>query len=702
MSFKKTTVATLVGAALALPMLAQAADTSGIQWAGSVYMKFLDGNRHSNNGLYGLGGTYPQSPDGGDQGQATEFELLFSAQVSKQVEMKGRLQSRFNRNYWANFGGFGPGEEMGGPCDTSKPETCQDYSGETSQAIKLRGLSVILTPGYDWVDSATIGSNDFGQFDAFTIGKMRYIDRDNGAGFVFTGSFGDGFRWTAARASLPKLWAGPGWASTKDSKDTRSSYNTSLFAQDAVYGLQLRYNGSDLFNFMANATYGIDEELDQNDNTPNDGRDTRTRTQNRVIGGVFNLTPSDAVTVGSTLYFSDWKVDSDLTNVGTGATSLATNSPQWTPYLNEDATDWTGKLNLELNNLGIDDLTISAELFRIGSRYQSVMAARRESDVLLTEGQDGLFANRTLGEGSLGVGGWNGASHQVATLNADNEFTDFDESAAVTAIGWQGLTIVPKYEIAGWALAGEFSYIDYDSNWQNWDKGGNTIIGVANSPYPVMEADGNQGLGAGWRTAYAPFQDRTTLISVLKWDTTFDLGAGLDYFGKFKFVDDADNRVTDTKWLTQAYGNVATKTSDDDRDMEYMLLENGVGYSLTDQLHGKVTYSYYDIDVNDGNFNLQPVGCQSWDQWGPCAYQTGKHDRHSLLFQFDYTLQGLELGSNFQWIVHHYDPEFQGAQSGDYKVDTQGSFVNTAFGKVYDEEQTYRQYRMKTWMKVKF
>lgn len=700
MSFKKTTVATLVGAAIALPMIAQAADSSGIQWAGSAYLKFLDGNRHSNNGLYGLGGTYPQAPDGGDQGQATEFELLFSAQVSKQVELKGRLQSRFNRNYWSNFGGFGPGEEMGGPCDNADPATCQDYSGETSQVIKLRGLSVILTPGYDWLDSATIGSNDMGQFDAFTIGKLRYIDRDNTGAFVFNGSFGDGFRWTAARVSLPKLWAGPGWSSTKDSKDSRDSYNTSLFAQDSVYGLQLRYDGSDLYNFMANATYAQDEELDENDTNSKDGRDTRTRTRNHVIGGVFNLTPADSVTVGSTLYFSDWTIDSNLTS----SSPLATNSPQWTPYLSEDASDWTGKLNLELTNLGVDDLSLSAELFRIGARYQSVMAARRESDVLLTEGQDGLFATRQIAEGSLGIGGWNGTSHQVATLNADNEFTDFDESAAVTAIGWQGLTLVPKYEIAGWSFAGEFSYIDYDSNWQNWDKGGNTLIAVGNSPYPVMEGDGNQGLGAGWRTAYAPFQDRETMIALVKWDTTFDVGAGLDYFGKLKFVDDADNRVTETKWLTQAYGINTTNTSDDDRDMEYAVLENGVGYKLTDDLSGKVTYSYYDIDVNDGKFWLQPVGCQNWDNnaWGPCAYQTGNHKRHSLLFQFDYILQGLELGSNLQWIVHNYEPEFEGAGSGDYKVDADGTYVNTAFGKVYDEEQKYRQYRMKTWMKVKF
>ena len=36
-----------------------------------------------------------------------------------------------------------------------------------------------------------IGSNDFGQFDPFTIGKIRYIDRDNGSGLLFQGGTND-------------------------------------------------------------------------------------------------------------------------------------------------------------------------------------------------------------------------------------------------------------------------------------------------------------------------------------------------------------------------------------------------------------------------------------------------------------------------------------------------------------------------------
>jgi hypothetical protein len=47
-------------------------------------------------------------------------------------------------------------------------------------------------------------------FDPFTIGRIRYIDRDNGAGLLFQGSAaGRKFTWDFARISLPRLWAGP-------------------------------------------------------------------------------------------------------------------------------------------------------------------------------------------------------------------------------------------------------------------------------------------------------------------------------------------------------------------------------------------------------------------------------------------------------------------------------------------------------------
>ena len=100
-------------------------------------------------------------------------------------------------------------------------------------------------------------------------------------------------------------------------------------------------------------------------------------------------------------------------------------------------------------------LSVNLQGFSIGSDYVAIMAARRESDVLLTEGHDGSFAfpgpsNASYGvfKGNptrIGYGGWTSEAQQVATINVDNEFTDFDEPFAETAIGWKGLTVNPVY-----------------------------------------------------------------------------------------------------------------------------------------------------------------------------------------------------------------------------------------------------------------
>lgn len=689
MSFKKTAVASLVGAAIALPSMVSAA---GLEWYGSVYMKFLDGNRNANNGMYSLGGTYPGAPSGGDLGQAAEVEFLFKSQVSQQVEMGGRLKGRFNRNYWANGGGFGADE----------------HDSLSSEYLKVRGYYVTLTPGYDWIDSFTLGSNDWGQFDPYTIGKLRYEDRDNVKGFLGQGSFGD-FRWDVARVSLPKLWAGPGWDTTAVGKndanaakdpdnESRLSYESSLFGQDAAWGFQLRYSGSDVFNYRLVASYVLDEELDPTDTYDNNGRETEQRVENTVIGGVANITPTDGLSIKLTGYASNYNVDtrdSFYQSVSGGF--------RWTPYLNDDAEDWIGKINVDWLETPIEGFSLSAELFRIGAEYQSIMASRREADVLLTEGFDGAWMIRNRSEGGLGLGGWNGNAQQLATLNIDNEFSDFDGVVGQTAIGWQGITIVPSLSIADWDLSGEFTYLDYDTNWQAFGDG---TLDPMQSKYPMMEGDSSMGLGGGFRDAYQPFQDRETYIFVFKAATIFDIGDGLDYKMKLKFIDESDNRLEDVQYLNTYYaqnGVGLTSTAQDNRDFEYLLFENGIGYQLTDDLYGRLTHTYYDIDVIDGDYRWAPPieSCGGWT----CNYETGEHERHSLMLQFDYFLSGLEVGSTFQWIHHEYTPKFvdySGQGSADLDAQIASGDVTTGFGSVSTDEQRFQQYRMKTWVKVKF
>ncbi len=95
----------------------------------------------------------------GDNGQCTEIELLLNAKVSKYVEVQSRLHSRFNQNYWTNFGGFGGRPEGTDPCIAGD---CGEYGPLSNQYVKLRGMTVFIRPGYGWLDQVVLGSNDMG------------------------------------------------------------------------------------------------------------------------------------------------------------------------------------------------------------------------------------------------------------------------------------------------------------------------------------------------------------------------------------------------------------------------------------------------------------------------------------------------------------------------------------------------------------
>jgi len=211
--------------ATAGPVYAQGGQSNEqkLSLTGINYTKWLWGNLRYDGSLYNF--TTVPGEGYGDNGQGTEFEILVASKPSQWIEVSGRLKARFNQNFWTNFGGFGgrnpafednPSDCIGGDCG--------EFDPRSAQYVKFRGLTVRLIPGYEWVDVVTIGSSDWGMFDPFTIGKIRYIDRDNGSGLLFQGGTNDRkLTYDFARISLPRLWAGP-------------NFNTGEFAgQDAAY-----------------------------------------------------------------------------------------------------------------------------------------------------------------------------------------------------------------------------------------------------------------------------------------------------------------------------------------------------------------------------------------------------------------------------------------------------------------------------------
>ena len=166
------------------------ANAVNLDFSGSnIYMKFLDGNRRVASATDTSGDT----ASGTDQGQWTEFELRIKATISPPGR-GGRAapEPQFLRlldGLWR--------------FRQRLKDSRTNPSTNSSKYMKLRGAYVQLTPGYSWLNTALIGSSDWGYFDPFTVGKVRYIDRDNYNGFYFKGPVYGGGTWEAARLSLP-------------------------------------------------------------------------------------------------------------------------------------------------------------------------------------------------------------------------------------------------------------------------------------------------------------------------------------------------------------------------------------------------------------------------------------------------------------------------------------------------------------------
>jgi hypothetical protein len=739
---RKARTICLIVAALMLAGMATSlqAEEFKLTLGGATYTKWLWGNQRYDGSMYNF--TTVPGEGYGDNGQGTELELFINARVSKAVEVKARIHSRFNQNQWTNFGGWGSNNPPNTVCVGGD---CGEFDSRSNQYIKLRGATVLLTPGYSWLDLATIGASDLGMFDPYSIGKIRYIDRDNASGIFFQGSLGDkALRYDFARISLPRLWAGPG-------------YQTGEYtAQDGAYVLQLGYEAGAMFDIKALYYMTDDIEVDADDLIFDDGREVIDRFTNDVYGLKVGIHPLSILDISALYYHSDSESNCDLApcnwNIYGG----------YSPVLGGDHSDDLWKLNVDLNDPFGIGLSFNLEAFDIGADYVSLLAARRESDVLLTEGFDaaypypgpgnakyGVFGNRTDGEPNaadwnrsvIGFGGWDGNAQQLATINVDNEFSDFDEPLAETVIGWKGFTIVPVLSAGNLELSAEYTMIDYNQNWEVW---GDPTGPMDSSNYPAMELD--SGVGHNFRNAFAPFTDKETTIALVKGKYLLDVGRGLDIFGKIKMIDETDKRMNDPRYLpyeagdcpgggqacagnTNYYsGSFSTSAvyfnpgvitvngvtgyqwkpfdsiADDDRDMSYTMFQLGAGYQFTDELYLSAYYENYDVDLQDGN--------TAFGAYNVHELASGKHTRDKFSIGARYFLAGMEFGLTWQFITGEFDPDFgdgfvvqyadEGtAQSAAVEVGSAG-FRNRFGGWNSLETREFDHQRLKAFIKVVF
>jgi hypothetical protein len=549
----------VMGFTLAGPALAADIDFSG----SDIYMKFLDGNHKL------VSGGSIDTASGADQGQFTELEIHMMSKISRQVEAGARILSRSSGAYWSEFGGF---------ADENTPIKAKN--------MKLRGAYINLTPGYSWLRQAQLGSSDWGMFDPFTVGKMRYIDRDNINGVYFNGPL------MFARSSYDVAWIslaqylGPNF-STGD-----------LQKNDGTYIGQIKVP-LPRSQITASLQQTQDTERDPADTNTYDGQSTYVRFRNQVVSVRVEGSPISGLDLRGAYYHSRYDA-----NVAGGVQTFSN-------LLGDNYQDKAFLVSADWSQTPLPNFGIAVQGFNIGAGYVTAVGARRESDVLLTDGSEAAWFG--WGDPKY-IGGLANDMQQVPVTIRDNDFMDFDEPGAESAIGWKGITTLFKYELANSPMSLEITRLNYNQNWQNW--------GGKQNVFDVISWGGPTGPNFKANT------DRRTHIYVFKINHVFQVLGGLDTNFKVKRVADRDN-------------NDATTTADDTTTTD-----NGaaisVGNQLFNDLYGSLGYGRYSRNID----------------LGPSTF---KNNKGIITLRFAYNLTGFEFGTIAQWISGHGDPTQSGS-----------------------------------------
>lgn len=553
-----------MGLAVAGSPAAATIDFSGTNF----YMKFLDGNQRG-----GPSGSI-DTASGGDQGQFTELNLIFKATISPQVEAGGRIQSRSSAAYWTEYGGFGKENAGGGYVNNEINH---------QKFMKLRGAYVELTPGYRWLNLARVGTSDWGMFDPFTVGKVRYIDRDNYNGLYFKGPIAQGSSWEYARISLPdylqfNYGQGPVCCSTDSTQ-----YN------EAVHIAQFKVPVGPV-KVAASYQSFIDHTLAPTANLFT-GVNEKGIYKNAVAALKASGSPTGAIDLRGAYYRSESKPS------GGSVGEVWGNSPTGS------ITDRAIKLDMDWMT-PVQNLAFNFQYFDIGAGYFSNAAARREADVLLTEGSEAAWfrwgnpiwsggAAASYTQGAASPNGLPGVPNGTQNGLTDNSFMDFDESPAESVVGWKGGTVLARYDAFSSPMSLEYTRVDYNNNWQ---------------AYPVTGPLYN---------VFPQNQDRTTDIAAFKINHIFPLMGGLDTNVKYKRVADKDK--------------ASLATVADDRNV----FDNGISVSAGNQLfshlYGTLSFGRY---IRHAALNAIDI----------------KNTKSIYGLRLAYNLPGFEVGMLTQWI----------------------------------------------------
>jgi hypothetical protein len=540
-----------LGAAVVLALAPVArADMQNFDLGGKIYTKYMYQNDNT-QGCLSMSNPFWVDNIVGHNGACTEFELTVNARIGQKVTAYVRVQSRWGmmwQDWWEN-GDLKPG--------------VQDTSGESlgmnhAAYIKLRAAYLRFAPPIPTVRWITIGSTDYSMWNEWTIGKARYIDRENGSGLFVEGDAlpRKQLSYAFGAFALPKLWAGPGWQTgLKDSDPLAYLYGT-----DWAFAGKLESRPIDDLRLKGILTWAQDWEADRYSpmlTGPPDasrgadhsvGLSTRFRGINGTLEATYTPSALDSLSVSGLLAGSSNYVNPAY------ATNLVRNGQGFSPVVFKQnaagesvaSNALAGKVLVELFDPFKLGLSFKAEYFNIGSEYNAIMGARREADVLLT---DGIIT------GGFTRGG------QLPTLNIANEFQDWDEPWYESCIGWHGGTGVVEYVQGALKANAEFSFIGYNTNMQNRDvvnQYPNFLYtnGFTNTTTFTADADyaNVYDRGKDPRSVYAQYQDRRTMLAVLNLQYLLSFLPGGVLNAKLKYVNDFDGRM-DTKTTDDYLGN---------------------------------------------------------------------------------------------------------------------------------------------------
>ncbi len=514
----------IIGLLIAVSLIAVAGGTAfsaELTVGTRLYTKFLDRNtfdpalfRTTGNGV----------------GIRSELELTLDGRVSDRCEMGARVLSVWNPPLWDGFGGV-----------VIPPNQYTDWGGwynDMANLWQVRGMWLRFYPAtVPSLKSVLIGSTDLGMFNPWTIGKIRWIDRDNSRIIYGEGELGI-IKYGIGAIPMPSFM-GPAWST---GPNPRKSW---------AYAASLSGSPNKALNLRMVASRILSQ---QQDPTTTDDTKSTNRYDNMVGTLELLFTPNPVFNIDALAGFSSYTADETL---------LGAPASWWPRIPYDDVSGSAFKLTASANDPFGIGLNLKGEVYDVSPDFVSIMAARRETNVLISEGHVRYTADTN---GST----WKGNVGFTPTPFADNDITDWNEPYYVNIIGTNGITFIPEYRAGAFGLKGEVSYMSNKLNSQDVD----IAKYFWHGPFPLEDPP---------ILTSRPRIDESAMLYAVRGD--YLLPNGLNLFAKGKVFNWSDG--------------VDTSIDTDNLSMDDTEIYAGASFQLTDEIG--LTGGYKSINyINKG------------------------------------------------------------------------------------------------------